>query len=472
METMFKNVNRENIYYLTSKPNVEKRQFGWNCMDDFDNIPWKYIHFFYNMEIQDKYDWYIFIDDDTFVFENRLLNLLSKYDSNENYYIGKELDHIKNDYCLYMSGGAGYCISKSLYKLIYKYVKDIGIDNSFIHKCDDLCIGLWIQDIAKENKVHQLNNDLFHVGLQSDDSELKTTISFHKVMNEEQFIFYNSISENDINVSNLNKKDNTVFALITDNNYFSKAKKTIIDLRSKGRWWGPIVLITIDFNLNENFKYFYDIIEVKFPLIDKSNLINKIGQNGFSDTTDKREMLKLNQWEKIHIFDDYFSKWNKVIYLDSGLRVLEDVQYLLEIECNNKILAPNDGYLGTKFFKDQISYDRPELIEEFKNEFGDNAFNSNYMLNCVWIYDTNILKICNKDRLIEYMNKYTFCKTNEMGILNILFHFKYKLWEILPEKISTGKNLFDWAETNNNWPLNWKGYCLLKYPVTISFNDT
>ena len=77
METMFKNVNRENIYYLTSQPNVEKRQFGWNCMDDFDNIPWKYIHFIYNMEIQDKYDWYIFIDDDTFVFENRLLNLLS-----------------------------------------------------------------------------------------------------------------------------------------------------------------------------------------------------------------------------------------------------------------------------------------------------------------------------------------------------------------------------------------------------------
>jgi hypothetical protein len=478
METFLKNVNREDIYYLTSKPDIPNRQFGWNCMDDFDNIPWKYIHFIYNMEIQDKYDWYIFIDDDTFVFENRLKNLLINYNSSENYYIGYELDHIKNDFCLYMSGGAGYAISNGLYNLIYNYVRKTGINNSFIHKCDDLCIGIWIQELKKDFIIHQINSDLFHVGVHSSEKELNTAISFHKVINEDQYIFYNSINEKEIRekisekeiTTNLIKED-TVFALITDNNYFSRAKKTIIDLRSKGRWWGPLVLITIDFDLNQNFKDYYEITEVKFPLIDKRELLNKIGSYGFKDTTDKREIYKLNQWEKFHIFDDYFLKWNKVIYLDSGLRVLEDVKYLLEIDCNNKILAPNDGYLGTKFFKDQISFDKPELIEEFKNEFNETIFNSNYMLNCVWIYDTNILNLCNKTELIKYMNKYTFCKTNEMGIMNILFHFKYKLWEILPEKISTGKNLFDWAETNNNWPLNWKGYCLLKYPVTISFDD-
>ena len=32
-------------------------------------------------------------------FEKRLKNLLSKYNSSENYYIGKELDHIKNNFC-------------------------------------------------------------------------------------------------------------------------------------------------------------------------------------------------------------------------------------------------------------------------------------------------------------------------------------------------------------------------------------
>ena len=84
METMLKNVNREDIYYLTAKPDIENRQFGWYCLDDSQNITWKYIHFIYNMNIP-YYDWYILIDDDTFVFEKRLRNLLRKYNSNENF---------------------------------------------------------------------------------------------------------------------------------------------------------------------------------------------------------------------------------------------------------------------------------------------------------------------------------------------------------------------------------------------------
>ena len=53
------------------------------------------IDFFKNMNIENLYDWYIFIDDDTFVFHNRLIKLLENYNSNENYYIGKILDLIK-----------------------------------------------------------------------------------------------------------------------------------------------------------------------------------------------------------------------------------------------------------------------------------------------------------------------------------------------------------------------------------------
>jgi hypothetical protein len=476
METMFKNINKEDIYYLTSKSNIDKRQFGWNAMDDPQNITWKYIHFIYNMEIEEKYDWFIFIDDDTFVFHARLQNLLETFDSNEYYYIGCELDHIKNEYGLYMSGGAGYAISKSLYKLIYKYVKDNGINNSYKHWCDDLCIGLWIQDIAKENIIKQIHNDNFHLSFHTNDNELKDAITFHKVMNEDQYLFYSNLSFKEkeyINNENENEIKNDVFVLITDAFYFHKAKRSILDLRSIGNWHGEIVLMTIDFNLNQNFKDFYNITEAKFPVIDKTNLLNQIGENGFLDTTDKREIHKLNQWEKLHVFDEYFLKWSRVIYLDAGLRVLDDVKYLLELDCTNKILSPKDG----KFYQDQpfqcqLSYDKPELIENFKSEFGETCLKSNYMLNCIWMYDTNILKICDKNQLIESMNKYTFCKTNEMGIMNILFHFKYKLWEAFPIKSSNGKFLFDWCELNQNYPTNWRDYCFIKYPVSITFEDT
>jgi hypothetical protein len=429
------------------------------------------------MEIEEKYDWFISIDDDTFVFHSRLQNLLKPFDTNECYYIGYELDHIKNEFLLYMSGGAGYAISKSLYKLIYKYVKDNGINNSYKHWCDDLCVGLWIQDIAKENIIKQINNHNFHLSVHNNDNELKDAISFHKVMNEDQYIFYQKIVEDEGIENPIIEKIqtiyHTVFVLITDAFYFHKAKRSILDLRSIGNWHGEIVLITIDFNLNQNFKDFYNITEAKFPVIDKTNLLNQIGENGFLDTTDKREIYKLNQWEKLHVFDEYFLKWSRVVYLDAGLRVLDNVKYLLELNCINKILAPKDG----KFYEDQpfqcqLSYDKPELIESFKSEFGETSLKSNYMLNCIWMYDTNILKICDKSQLIESMNKYTFCKTNEMGLMNILFHFKYKLWEAFPIKSSNGKFLFDWCELNQKYPTSWRDYCFIKYSVSITFEDT
>lgn len=494
MDTMFKNVDKSDIYYLTSKPDTENRHFGWHCMDDTQNITWKYIHFIYNMNIPD-YDWYILIDDDTFVFEKRLCNLLAKYDSNDNYYIGKELDHIQSDFCLYMSGGAGYAISKSLYSLITEYVRKISKNEAYyplinLQKqwCDDLCIGLWIQEIAKTNPINQFNNNLFHLAEHENKTQLQDAITFHKVITKEQYEFYMAIADRDIiehkivnkcvieenvNSTSLPLQDttDTVFALVTDSTYFNKAKRTIIDLRTKGNWHGDIVLITINFDLNTNFKEFYNVTEQKFQKIDKYILLFKIGGSGFIDTTDKREINKLNQWEKLHVFDDYFLKWSRVVFLDAGLRLLDDVKYLLEIDYKDKILAPKDGKLyDDQAFNCQLSYDKPELIDSLKTEFGEQILKSNYMLNCMWIYDTNILKLCDKSQLIEAMNKYTFCKTNEMGIMNILFTFKYNLWERLPIKASNGKILFDWCELNNP-NTNWRDYCYIKYPVTILFDD-
>ena len=473
MESSFlKDVPTDDIYYLTSKPNVKDRQFGWNCLDTFETITWKYIHFIYNMELP-QYDWYIFIDDDTFVFKNRLYNLLHQHKPDECYYIGKELDHIKRDFGLYMSGGAGYAISNGLYKLIYSHVRNTGINLSFKHWCDDLCIGLWIQEIAKTTTVNQINDNRFNVGLHANDGQLTTDITFHKVITKEQYDFYGSIADAEyVTTPDRIVKKDTVFTLVTDGAYFERAKRTIIDLRTRGNWTGDVVLIAVGFTLNTNFKDFYNITEVSFATIDKSTLLAKIGSNGFTDTTDKREIYKLAQWEKFHVFDEYFTQWSRVVYLDAGLRVLDDVKYLLELEYKGRILAPKDGKLyQDQAFKCQLSTDNPELIANLRSVFGETMFTSNYMLNCMWIYDTNILKLCNKQQLIDAMNKYTCCKTNEMGIMNILFCFKYNLWDPFPEKAPNGKFLFDWCELNQTHKTTWREYCYMKYPVTISFGD-
>jgi hypothetical protein len=268
--------------------------------------------------------------------------------------------------------------------------------------------------------------------------------------------------------------DKTVFVLVTDYNYLWKAGVTINDLRTVGKWNEEIVLITINFNLNEEFKNKFKIIEAIFPVIDKTNLLNQIGVTGFKNS-DKREINKVNQWEKLHVFDDYFSKWNRVVFLDAGLRVLEDVRFLLELDYKDKILAPVDGKQLTSdpnsIFKYQLDHENIDKIDLVKNDFGENIFEKTHMLNCMWIYDTNILKICNKEQLIDAMNKYTLCRTNEMGIMNLLFHFKYKLWEKFPPLASNGKYLFEWCELNNNFHTTWKNYCFIKYPISINVNE-
>jgi hypothetical protein len=266
--------------------------------------------------------------------------------------------------------------------------------------------------------------------------------------------------------------DKTVFVTLTDSLYYEKAIRTITDLRTHGKWVGPIVLITIDFHLNSHFKESHYITEVSFPLIDKTQLLDKI-KCAFPDG-DGREINKLNQWEKLHVFDEYFNQWSRVVFLDAGLRVVDSVYYLLELDYKNSILAPNDAapYNNPfKIFKYQLSNYNQDLIDKVKIDFGEYIFNSQYFLNCIWIYDTKILKICDKSQLIQAMNDYPLCKTNEMAIMNLLFHFKYKLWKEFPITASNSKYLFEWSETNHPHYTNWRDYCYIKYPISINFNE-
>lgn len=260
----------------------------------------------------------------------------------------------------------------------------------------------------------------------------------------------------------------TAVVLITDEAYFSKAERTIVDLRTKGKWYHDIVLITIDFNLNPNFKEYYDIISVRFPTIDKSIMLNKIKQP--FPGGDGREFTKLNQWEKLHVFDDYFRKWSRIIFFDAGHRILDSINHLLDLDYSGAILAPNDAgnYNNPeKIFRGQISFHDPELIHTLLDEFGQDILNSQYFLNCIWVYDTAILDICNKQHLIDAMNKYPLCKTNEMTIMNLLFHFKHRLWKEFPVHSSNKKILFEWCELNSPTYTTWHDYCFIKYPVTI-----
>ena len=69
-ETFLQDVKKEDIYCLSKNSDVERRIFGMGTEDNYASCPQKYINFFNKYKLD--YDWYFFIDDDTYVYVDRL----------------------------------------------------------------------------------------------------------------------------------------------------------------------------------------------------------------------------------------------------------------------------------------------------------------------------------------------------------------------------------------------------------------
>ena len=67
----------------------------------------------------------------------------------------------------------------------------------------------------------------------------------------------------------------TVVVTLTDVGYFSRAKRTIIDIRSRGEYTGDLVLITVGFDAPSNFLDFYNVIQRRVEHINTDYLIEQ-----------------------------------------------------------------------------------------------------------------------------------------------------------------------------------------------------
>jgi len=177
--------------------------------------------------------------------------------------------------------------------------------------------------------------------------------------------------------------DSTAFVIVSCSNYLYRAKRTIIDLHSKGQLLGDIVIIALgNLNLNQNFIDFYNISITQFPEIkEKNELLKVLNYSNFPDTIDGIETKSTKQWES------YFKKWNRIISLDAGLRVLDNVHNgILKLDYKNSFLAPDDsGRLRNdlsrnpdKIFKTQISLSKPELLDKLKEDIPNVDLNGTF----------------------------------------------------------------------------------------------
>jgi hypothetical protein len=152
--------------------------------------------------------------------------------------------------------------------------------------------------------------------------------------------------------------------------------------------------------------------------------------------------------------------------VDAGLRILDSLDPFLALDWKGKLLAQDDTWNDSaKQFRGQLELvNQPECLAAYTHAYGSDVLNQKFFLNCMWIHDTALP--VTKEELIGVMNAYPIWRTNEMGVMNTIFTFKYKVWSPFPLTTPGGKYLFDWCE-HNRPGTHWSQYHALKYPVTL-----
>ena len=194
-DTCFKDVSKADCYFLSCKPSGDN-VYGWDTPDDYSSCALKYIRFFQHMAL--TYDWYMFIDDDTFVYPTRIHDYLARFDPSSPLYIGAMWDNPTDPY---MSGGAGFFLSHSSYTVLQKYiaknVDTICKDITTIY--GDMMFGKWIKRAMEDSNLslsYLDDQEYLKKGHHSNTNELTRCISFHYVTNESLFYFYNLYMKN------------------------------------------------------------------------------------------------------------------------------------------------------------------------------------------------------------------------------------------------------------------------------------
>lgn len=266
----------------------------------------------------------------------------------------------------------------------------------------------------------------------------------------------------------------TVFVTLSDSNpyYYNRAKQTIREVRNVGKWSGDIVLVAVDFEPET-----IPGVEIhRVPHIDLDALRQSHATNPLYHAYDDRWFTKLFQWDKLQVFTDFFRRWDRVVFLDAGMRVTGPVQPLLDLEWRGLILGPNDGDhndAGTKTFRCQLdTVSNPDAFQSLLKEFPETILDeSNYILNCMFLYDTALLDQISYSELVDTMLKYPIASSNEMTIMNLVFHFRHNVWKPLPVYANSGRYLFGWNETNyKDKKVQWNDFHFIKYSFTAPSN--
>lgn len=136
------------ILFMSSEENKNFPTVGLETKEGRDHLYWKTIKAFQYVHEHyfDEADWFMKADDDTYVALDNLRWLLSKYNPEKPIYFGRRFKpFVKQGY---MSGGAGYVLSKEALKRFVDAFKNNKCTHS--SSIEDLALGKCMESINVE----------------------------------------------------------------------------------------------------------------------------------------------------------------------------------------------------------------------------------------------------------------------------------------------------------------------------------
>jgi hypothetical protein len=260
----------------------------------------------------------------------------------------------------------------------------------------------------------------------------------------------------------------TVFVTLCDLHQFERAKQTIQQIRGRGNWNGDVILISVDFIPNDVFMIEQRVLNYAVSHIPTDSLIEKIQKYPFYEPNDNRQIHKLIQWDKLHVFSVYFKQWEKVIFLDAGIHTFNDVSSFIELNCSGSIVAPDDSdpFDNGNRFHCQVDLSKnTEVVIDFINTFGIQSLNRKYFLNCMFMFDTTLIEEDTFGELVNLMNRFPICRCNEMTAMNMYFTLQRNTWKPLQQFVGD-KYTFTFCETNYPDMPHCSNFVFIKYPRT------
>jgi hypothetical protein len=196
-----------------------------------------------------------------------------------------------------------------------------------------------------------------------------------------------------------------------------------------------------------------------FPELDRSEALAMVKK---APHTSEVVFSKPFQFHKVHIFDAFFKQWKKVLYVDTKMRVFNPIRPLLELDCENSLIAHSDAFPDyTSTLESQFNTkDFPDLTKEIDALV---PLESDYFQTTMILYDTAIISETTVQEMVNLSLKFLNSNTNEQAIINLWTQAR-KLWTKLPTSPTEGKLLYDFCERE---PLSARDYVFLKYPRTI-----